>query len=154
VRRADRHRVRYQRDLDPELPLDDFEARLDRCLQWMWHSFTERVLDHLGYRATPADDGDWLRLWWCPTGALTLVPIHAAGDHRTPGAAVIDRVVSSYPSRGGMILEDGSLTVTDLGGRAGRRRRVHGAGARWRAAGRRRGAGAAPRRPSVAGQVP
>ncbi len=64
----------------------------------MWHSFAERVLDHLDYRATPADDSDWPRFWWYPTGALTLLPIHAAGDHRTPGAAVVDRVVSSYTS--------------------------------------------------------
>jgi CHAT domain len=86
----------YQRDLDPEFPADDMEARLDRCLRWMWDSFAARILDHLGYRATPADAGEWPRLWWCPTGPLTLLPIHAAGDHRTAGAAVLDRVVSSY----------------------------------------------------------
>lgn len=35
-------------------------------------------------------------MWWCPTGPLTLLPIHAAGDHRTPGESVLDRVISSY----------------------------------------------------------
>ena len=32
------------------------------------------------------------RMAWCPTGPLTLLPIHAAGDRDTPGAAVLDRV--------------------------------------------------------------
>ncbi|MEH0590094.1 CHAT domain-containing protein, partial [Streptomyces sp. B21-106] len=49
------------------------------------------------------------RLWWCPTGLLTLLPLHAAGRHprhRTSAAqggegtaqSVPDRVVSSYTS--------------------------------------------------------
>jgi CHAT domain-containing protein len=36
------------------------------------------------------------RLWWCPTGPLTLFPLHAAGRPDIPGGSVIDRVVSSY----------------------------------------------------------
>ncbi|NUS63374.1 MAG: CHAT domain-containing protein, partial [Saccharothrix sp.] len=39
-------------------------------------------------------------LWWCPTGLLTLLPLHAAGypdPADTPaGRTVLDRVVSSY----------------------------------------------------------
>src|SRR5882724_6777481 len=60
----------------------------------MWDGFAAKVLEHLGYTGEPT--GPWPRVWWCPTGPLTLLPIHAAGDHRTPGAAVLDRVVSSY----------------------------------------------------------
>ncbi|WP_394619489.1 CHAT domain-containing protein [Lentzea sp. JNUCC 0626] len=33
------------------------------------------------------------RIWWCPTGALTPVPLHVAGRD---GDSVLDRVVSSY----------------------------------------------------------
>ncbi|KAJ7939220.1 CHAT domain-containing protein [Mycena leptocephala] len=37
------------------------------------------------------------RLWWCPTGPLTLLPIHAAGIYGDAGAdCVSDYVVSSY----------------------------------------------------------
>jgi hypothetical protein len=86
----------YVRDLGAGRATDDVEARLESCLQWMWHSFVARILDHLGHTSTPADDTDWPRVWWCPTGLLTLLPLHAAGDRGTAGAAVLDRVVSSY----------------------------------------------------------
>lgn len=36
------------------------------------------------------------RVWWCPTGPLTFLPLHAAGHHGTPGQAVIDLFTSSY----------------------------------------------------------
>ncbi|MFE9746824.1 CHAT domain-containing protein [Saccharothrix saharensis] len=62
-------------------------------LEWLWDTVAGPVLDHLGLA-----DGE--RLWWCPTGLLTLLPLHAAGYHDpadTPaGRTVLDRVVSSY----------------------------------------------------------
>ncbi|GAB2620255.1 hypothetical protein Aab01nite_34560 [Paractinoplanes abujensis] len=72
------------------------EEALDDCLRWMWDAFAHEILDRLGHTGPPAPGQPWPRVWWCPTGLLTLLPIHAAGDHRTPGAAVLDRVVSSY----------------------------------------------------------
>src|SRR3984957_2583662 len=37
------------------------------------------------------------RLWWCPTGPFSFLPIHAAGIYDTKGAeSVFDYVVSSY----------------------------------------------------------
>lgn len=37
------------------------------------------------------------RLWWCPTGLLTLLPLHGAGYHQArDGRTVLDRVISSY----------------------------------------------------------
>ncbi|MFC6092234.1 CHAT domain-containing protein [Saccharothrix lopnurensis] len=63
-------------------------------LEWLWDAVAEPVLDHLG------PTGGEFRLWWCPTGPLTLLPLHAAGYHDpadTPaGRTVLDRVVSSY----------------------------------------------------------
>jgi CHAT domain-containing protein len=62
-------------------------------LEWLWDAVAGPVLDYLGMV-----DGE--RLWWCPTGTLTLLPLHAAGYHDpadTPsGRTVLDRVVSSY----------------------------------------------------------
>nr|BAO20203.1 hypothetical protein [Sphaerisporangium sp. SANK 60911] len=39
----------------------------------------------------------WPRLWWCLTGPLSLLPLHAAGRHTAEGtgATVLDRVISS-----------------------------------------------------------
>ncbi|MBB5871882.1 hypothetical protein F4553_005261 [Allocatelliglobosispora scoriae] len=71
-------------------------------LEWLWDVVTGPVLEKLGYTATPntpAVDGRWPRVWWIPTGALTVLPLHAAGHHDDPSGsrrAVLDRVVSSY----------------------------------------------------------
>jgi len=38
------------------------------------------------------------RIWWCPTGPLTFLPIHAAGlyNQSSPGPNILDFAVSSY----------------------------------------------------------
>jgi CHAT domain-containing protein len=63
-------------------------------LEWMWEAIAEPVLSEVERR----HDADELpRIWWCPTGKLTLLPIHAAGYHyREDGTALLDRAVSSY----------------------------------------------------------
>ena len=38
------------------------------------------------------------RIWWCPTGAASLLPLHAAGDYTNRGETVPDQFVSSYTS--------------------------------------------------------
>jgi hypothetical protein len=79
-------------------------------LEWCWQAITEPVLTALGHTHTPAGKvEDWPRVWWCPTGPATVLPLHAAGRHpRTvaqyeamgEAAAVADtvtgRVISSY----------------------------------------------------------
>lgn len=77
----------------------EVEATLRAILEWLWKTIAEPVLEALGFTDTPADGTQWPRLWWCPTGLLTLLPLHAAGDHAVEGKArptVLDRVVSSY----------------------------------------------------------
>jgi Uncharacterized protein conserved in bacteria len=77
-------------------------AELMRVLEWLWDAVTGPVLDQLGHTATPADVDSpqtWPRVWWIPTGALTVLPLHAAGHHNDPPdqrRSVLDRVVSSY----------------------------------------------------------
>ncbi|MBP2329694.1 hypothetical protein JOF56_010079 [Kibdelosporangium banguiense] len=70
---------------------------LHATLEWLWDTVADPVLTRLGYTG---HDDPLPRLWWCPTGSLTLLPLHAAGYHDpadTPaGRTVIDRVVSSY----------------------------------------------------------
>jgi hypothetical protein len=102
-------------------------ARVDALLRelqaWMWRTIAEPVLDALGFTDTPAGDpADWPRLWWCPTGPLTLLPLHTAGDHvaavggASPSCTVLDRVVSSYTPTLRALLEarrpDDETTVT------------------------------------------
>ncbi|MFG2640670.1 CHAT domain-containing protein [Streptomyces sp. NPDC048370] len=70
---------------------------LSGTLDWLWSAVAEPVLDRLGPLAAPREDGPSTRLWWCPTGWLSFLPLHAAGrpDPRV-GETVMDRVVSSY----------------------------------------------------------
>ncbi|MEU6553247.1 CHAT domain-containing protein [Streptomyces sp. NPDC046915] len=82
-------------------PPEDLRDLLVEQLRWLWDEIALPVLDRLGIGA-PADDADALpRLWWCPTGPLAFLPLHAAGRRPAPTAqgapeALMDRAVSSY----------------------------------------------------------
>ncbi|MBB5866789.1 tetratricopeptide (TPR) repeat protein [Allocatelliglobosispora scoriae] len=66
-------------------------AVVNGVLDWLWETTVGPVLDALGHRGPPRPGEPWPRVWWIPTAALTVLPIHAAGNNR-----VLDRVVSSY----------------------------------------------------------
>ncbi|MET8279214.1 CHAT domain-containing protein [Micromonospora sp. NPDC005174] len=77
-------------------------AGVAQTLDWLWRVVAAPVLE----AALPADTtpaagsspgvvGGGPRLWWCPTGVLTLLPLHAAGP-LDRGEGVLDRVVPSY----------------------------------------------------------
>jgi hypothetical protein len=69
------------------------ERAVAATLAWLWDCLAEPVLSELGF----GPSGDPPRLWWCPTGPLTLLPLHAAGHHQDhDGRTVIDRVVPSH----------------------------------------------------------
>ncbi|MFC4534743.1 CHAT domain-containing tetratricopeptide repeat protein [Sphaerisporangium dianthi] len=85
--------------------------------EWLWNTVAGPVLDAMapprrdpaageerragGRPGEAAERGEALlggppRLWWCPTGPLSLLPLHAAGTAGGDGRWVIDEVVSSY----------------------------------------------------------
>ncbi|MEU6814603.1 CHAT domain-containing protein [Streptomyces sp. NPDC046860] len=72
------------------------QARIDETLRWLWDTVAGPVLDSLG---EPPDGGP-ARIWWCPSGAVSFLPLHAAGRHDTRfdtrPLTVMDRAVSSY----------------------------------------------------------
>ncbi|MGH3159140.1 MAG: CHAT domain-containing protein [Streptosporangiaceae bacterium] len=76
---------------------DAMQKAIDAALPWLWHAITAPVLRELSLLRT--HDRRALsplpRIWWCPTGPLTHLPLHAAA----PGPVsrgTIDHVVSSY----------------------------------------------------------
>lgn len=75
------------------------QRRMSRTLEWLWDAVAGPVLDHAGVSGPPRDGEPWPRLWWCLSGLLSFLPVHAAEYHGTmAGAApetVIDRVVCS-----------------------------------------------------------
>jgi tetratricopeptide (TPR) repeat protein len=76
------------------------EQQLSEVLGWLWDAVTSPILSRLGLTGPPAEGGEWPRLWWCPSGPLAFLPLHAAGYHATHFDAapqtVLDRVMSSY----------------------------------------------------------
>ncbi|MFI1222116.1 MULTISPECIES: CHAT domain-containing protein [unclassified Streptomyces] len=74
-------------------------------LDWLWERVVRPVLDALGFAEPVEDPGagagpaERPRVWWCPTGPLTLLPLHAAA----PGGVGTDdgslrRTIPSYTS--------------------------------------------------------
>ncbi|MER6347751.1 CHAT domain-containing protein [Streptomyces sp. NPDC001595] len=64
------------------------ERAVGDVLDWLWRTVAGPVLDALGITGPPPPGEPPPRLWWCPAGALSFLPLHAAGE-------VPDRVVSS-----------------------------------------------------------
>ena len=80
------------------------EAGILAVLGWLWDAVTWPILAALGHTRPPAGSHPWPRVWWCPVGILTYLPLHAAGHHcaqpETAGPehprTVLDLAVSSY----------------------------------------------------------
>lgn len=82
--------VRKDREASAE-DLERAELAMSDILVWLWDAIAGPVLDRLGITGGGAPP----RLWWCPTGLLTILPLHAAGRHDTATDTVMDRVISS-----------------------------------------------------------
>ncbi len=68
------------------------------ALAWLWDAVVRPVLDGQGLLAANPS-ASLPRIWWCPTGALSYLPLHAAGLPGTSAAdpdSALDHVVSSY----------------------------------------------------------
>ncbi|MBL7517311.1 CHAT domain-containing protein [Frankia sp. CNm7] len=84
--------------------LDDttpaLQGRLGEIVGWLWDVLAGPVLDRLDVVGPPRDGGRWPRLWWCTSGLLSFLPVHAAGHHHTrfdpSPATVLDRAIASY----------------------------------------------------------
>lgn len=76
------------------------ERQLCTVLEWLWDVAAAPVLQALEDHGAIRSDQVGPRVWWVPTGLMSLLPIHAAGYHTSPSdpaaRTVIDRVVSSY----------------------------------------------------------
>ncbi|KDR77628.1 hypothetical protein GALMADRAFT_155469 [Galerina marginata CBS 339.88] len=70
-------------------------AVIRETLRQLWLGVVKPVLDGLGLSQPPSEP---VRIWWCPTGPLAFLPLHAAGiyDQNTPGATISDYAISSY----------------------------------------------------------
>ncbi|CAE7074080.1 unnamed protein product [Rhizoctonia solani] len=86
-----RERGAYRRPMAVAGEKCEFES----VLAVLWYDVVKPVLDHLGYTHHAQRD-NLPHITWCPTGALTFLPLHAAGDYDQPHSRVFDFAISSY----------------------------------------------------------
>ncbi|WP_170180630.1 CHAT domain-containing protein [Actinomadura pelletieri] len=72
------------------------DGDLDDVLRWCWDLIAGPALAAAGITTAPDDPERRPRVWWCPTGPATFLPLHAAGHHDRPGHSVMDLAVPSY----------------------------------------------------------
>ncbi|KAF8966427.1 CHAT domain-containing protein [Flammula alnicola] len=92
------HHVRMREvDRSMKLWLPETGNVIYEVLRDLWLHVAKPILDALGYSHPSINRS---RIWWCPTGPLTFLPIHAAGiyskDKISSGPCVSDFVISSY----------------------------------------------------------
>ncbi|KAJ6576007.1 CHAT domain-containing protein [Mycena vulgaris] len=73
----------------------------DYVLRVLWIAVVKPVLSSLKIQVGRSDSSksdDPPRIWWCPTGPFTFLPIHAAGIYNEPSTdeSVMDYAISSY----------------------------------------------------------
>ena len=73
---------------------DSEQKHLFPILRYLWATVVCPVMDKLGYMDPQLCPRP--RVWWCPTGPLTFLPIHAAGPYNRGGPDIMQRIISSY----------------------------------------------------------
>ncbi|KAF8676366.1 TPR-like protein, partial [Rhizoctonia solani] len=83
---------------------------IGRVLAALWNNVVKPVLDYMGYtNAVPVRGMP--HITWCPTGALSFLPLHAAGDYDMTQSRVFDYAVSSYTPTLTALLGSGSSST-------------------------------------------
>lgn len=76
------------------------EFMIAGVLSWLWDAVVEPVMTVLGITGKLRQEIDGPCICWCPSGFLSLLPLHAAGHHETRAADVprvgMERAVSTY----------------------------------------------------------
>ncbi|KAI0341882.1 hypothetical protein BDW22DRAFT_1331414 [Trametopsis cervina] len=85
--------ARDQNDADRAVRFQKTSGGHD-VLRPLWYKVVKPIFAALGLQPTSGRRRP--RIWWCPTGLFTFLPIHAAGDHNRFGESCFDYVVSSY----------------------------------------------------------
>ncbi|KAF6764575.1 CHAT domain-containing protein [Ephemerocybe angulata] len=77
---------------------DGEDLSVHRALRGLWEEVVKPVLDALGISNVDQTSGETPpRVWWCPTGPLSFLPLHATGIYQgSIRENVSDYVVSSY----------------------------------------------------------
>ncbi|CAE6426278.1 unnamed protein product [Rhizoctonia solani] len=79
------------------VPRQEAECDFDfgSVLAVLWDDIVKPILDFLGFIEFNSID-NMPHITWCPTGALSFLPLHAAGDYDRPRSRIFDYAISSY----------------------------------------------------------
>ncbi|KZT10493.1 uncharacterized protein LAESUDRAFT_644568 [Laetiporus sulphureus 93-53] len=86
---------------------DVLYSSFESILSQLWYNIVKPVLDKLAYPKQTATCSNLSRIFWCPTGSLTFLPIHAAGIYgrAESNVKISEFVISSYtPTLSALIL--------------------------------------------------
>ncbi|CUA67095.1 Coiled-coil domain-containing protein 136 [Mus musculus] [Rhizoctonia solani] len=72
-----------------------YEDGMEDVLKTLWTDVVKPVLDYLGYKDNISHE-QLPHITWCPTGPLSFLPLHAAGDYSQPRSRVFNHAISSY----------------------------------------------------------
>ncbi|KAF5339999.1 hypothetical protein D9611_012370 [Ephemerocybe angulata] len=73
------------------------ETVVQGILRGLWQDLLKPILQAVGIQKLPLSPTAAPRIWWCPTGPLSFLPIHAAGTYTSESTeCVLDYAVSSY----------------------------------------------------------
>ncbi|CAE7217834.1 unnamed protein product [Rhizoctonia solani] len=75
----------------------DYQSGFGSMLTTLWNDVAKPVLDHLGYTNNVPTD-NLPHITWCPTGAMTFLPLHAAGDYDQPRSRAFEYAISYTPT--------------------------------------------------------
>ncbi|KAF6753675.1 CHAT domain-containing protein [Ephemerocybe angulata] len=90
--------VEEARGIRPATMKERDDGLVHHVLRSLWEEVVKPVLDGLGFSIVDGSTGTVPpRLWWCPTGPLSFLPLHAAGIYQgSDSESALDYVVSSY----------------------------------------------------------
>ncbi|SJK99807.1 uncharacterized protein ARMOST_03118 [Armillaria ostoyae] len=86
----------------------DRQDGMSKVLSVLWTTIVKPLFDFLDLKPHGSSSGsDPPRLWWCPTGHLSFLPLHAAGLYDTAerGTKVYEYVASSYTPTVGFLAD-------------------------------------------------
>ncbi|KAJ2924744.1 hypothetical protein H1R20_g12343, partial [Candolleomyces eurysporus] len=89
-----------------------------KILAQLWTCVVEPILDNLGF--SPSDNPG--RIWWCPTGPLSFLPLHAAGIYASDiknSVCLSDYAASSYTPTISSLVESWKRSKRDQLGSTG-----------------------------------
>ncbi|KZT04056.1 uncharacterized protein LAESUDRAFT_786379 [Laetiporus sulphureus 93-53] len=86
---------------------DEAYSSFESILSELWSKIVKPVLDRLDYQKQTSTCSNLSRIFWCPTGPLAFLPIHAAGIYGTAESNIklSEFAISSYtPTLSALIL--------------------------------------------------